>query len=848
MSSSGTVRRGWPLPTNCSAEALGHFVSHAGEDQLVTYVEQYGSELARLVPALADRIPDLPPTRLADADAQRSLLFSAVVGLFVTMSRHQPVIVVLDDLQWADQGSLLLLRHVASTGDARQVLIIGTYRSNELTLAPPLVEALGALWREKGTSRIELTGLDRTGVVSFMESAVGQGLDDAGMRLAQAIHDETDGNPFFVNEVLRHLAQTEGGFTDSWLSSDVRSRDSLPGSIRDVISARLVRMGPEVQRVLPVAAVIGRDFDLELLSRALQMPTEALLLILERAATAALVDEASNAGTYSFTHALIQHTFYEELGPNRRAQAHEVVAESLEILASGRPWYRVLANSACHWLLATQPKHRPKAIAYAQLAGDAAMADLAPANAVDYYTQALALLGQADDQDPELELDLAIGLGSAQIQSGNPECRDTLLDAARRADALGDRKRLLAATLAATWSDLGVHDPALVEVMETAIQRFPKDDLDRAVLLGYLCKELTYGSSLERRRALADEALSIAEAADDDATIIQVFADVMQPVLVPALVDQMVERSRKVLIRAERLGDPTLLYWAANRCRIAAGYAGLIDEIDRCQAIEGSIAPTLGPKTTWAYLRGRASRAIIAGDHVAAAQLATQAFEYGSITHESQADSYFAAQMIDVYRQRGTLGDLTSTIQSAVEQLPGMPVFVARLATAFAHSGDLDGARHLLHQFASSRFDLPLDPVWMTGMACWADVAITCESSACAGPLFELLQPWAHQFSNSGITVEGPVSHFLGGLSSLLGHFDAAEAYFAQAAAVSDRYQATYFAARTNLQWGLMLVARGLSDDVGRARQFLSTAQSQAAHRGFGDVERRAAASLGLLG
>ena len=102
----------------------------------------------------------------------------------------------------------------------------------------------------------------------------------------------------------------------------------------------------------------------------------------------------------------------------------------------------VWANLACHWLLAPQPKHRPKAIAYAQLAGDAAMADLAPANAVDYYTQALALLGQADDQDPELELDLAIGLGSAQIQSGNPECRDTLLDAARRADALGDRKRL----------------------------------------------------------------------------------------------------------------------------------------------------------------------------------------------------------------------------------------------------------------------------------------------------------------------------------------------------------------------------------------------------------------------
>jgi DNA-binding SARP family transcriptional activator len=844
----GHCEEGLAAPYQLFAEALGHFISHANEDQLVSYVEQYGSELARLVPGLADRILDLPPASLADADTQRSLLFGAVVGLFVAMSRNQPVIVVLDDLQWADQGSLLLLRHVASSGDARQVLIIGTYRSNELSLAPPLVEALGALWREEGTSRIELTGLDRTGVVSFMESAAGQGLDDAGMRLAHAIHDETDGNPFFVNEVLRHLAQTEVGLTGSWVSGS----STLPRSIRDVISARLVRMGPEVQRVLPVAAVIGRDFDLELLSRALRMSTEALLLVLERAATAALVDESSNdAGTYSFTHALIQHTLYEELGPNRRAQAHAVVAESLEALGAGRPWYRV-GELARHWLLATQPNHRSKAIAYARLAGDAAMADLAPANAVDYYAQALALLGQAGDQDPELELelelDLAIGLGSAQLQSGSPECRQTLLDAARRADALGDSKRLVAVALAAAWSDLGVHDPVLVEVLETAIQRLPEDDLDRAVLLGYLCQELTYGSTLERRRALADEAFAIAESADDDATIIRVFVDVMQSVLVPAFVDQTVERSRQVLIRAERLGDPTLLYWAANRSRIAAGYAGLIDEHDRCLELEGSLAFTVGPKASWAYLRGRASRAIIAGDHAAAEQFATQAFEYGSATRESSTDGFFAAQMIDVYRLRGTLGDLTSTIQSTVERLPGMSAFVARLATAFAHGGDLDGARHLLHQFASSGFDLPMDPVWMTGMACWADVAIECESSICAGPLFERLQPWAHQMSNSGVSAEGPVSHFLGGLSSVLGHFDAAEAYFAQAAAFSDRYQATYFAARTNLLWGRMLMARGTSRDVDRAGQLLTTAQSQATEHGFGAVERRATESLGPLG
>ena len=114
--------------------------------------------------------------------------------------------------------------------------------------------------------------------------------------------------------------------------------------------------------------------------------------------------------------------------------------------------------------------------------------------------------------------------------------------------------------LASSWSNLGVYDSALVEILETAIQRIPRDDVDRAVLLGQLCKELTYGTSLERRRDLADEAFSIAQASDDDATIIGVFVDVMQTILVPAFVDEMVMRSRQVLSWAEQSGDPALLF------------------------------------------------------------------------------------------------------------------------------------------------------------------------------------------------------------------------------------------------------------------------------------------------
>jgi hypothetical protein len=707
---------------------------------------------------------------------------------------------------------------------------------------------LGALWRERGTSQIELTGLDRTGVVSFMECAVGQRLDDEGLRIAYAIHEQTDGNPFFVNEVLRHLAQTETHLPDSSVAGDIRLPTTLPRSIRDVISARLVRMGSEVQRVLPLAAVIGRDFDLELLSHASRMSMEALLVVLERAATAALVDEAPNfSGTYSFTHALIQRTLYEELGPNRRAQAHLTVAESLEVLGGGRPRYRV-GELARHWLLAPQPKSRAKAITYFRLAGDAAMADLAPANAVDYYAQALDLLGRTDGHDPGLELDLAIGLGSAQLQSGRTGFRETLLDAARRADALGDTKRLIAVALAATWSNLGVYDSALVEILETAIQRIPRDDVDRAVLLGKLCKELNYGTTLEQRRDLADEALSIAQASNDDATIVSVFVDVMQSILVPSFVEEMVTRSRQVLSRAEQFGEPALLFWAADRCRIASGCAGVIDEIDRCLAIERSVVGELGnSKVTWVYLRGRAWRALLAGDHVEAEHLATQAFDYGSATREAEAAGYFVAQLVDVHRQRGTLAELTSSIETTMSQLPGMPVFVARLATAFAQGGNLDGAHHLLHEFTSSGLELPMDSVWMSTMACWADVAIECADPIFAGPLLERLQPWAHLFCASGVTAEGPMSYFLGGLCSLLGHYDDAEHYFAASAAFSERHHAEFFASRTHLLWGQMLAARGAPGDAEKARSLLGRARESADDHSFGLVGRRAETALRSL-
>ncbi|MDP9334860.1 MAG: AAA family ATPase, partial [Actinomycetota bacterium] len=837
-------------PYQLFVEALGHYVTHAPEDQLVAHVAAHGSELARLVPALASRLPDLPPSKATDTDTERFLLFVAVVGLLAAASEHQPVVLVLDDLQWADKASLLLLRHLTASEQAMRLLVLGTYRDSELSRSHPFLETLAALRRQRGVSRIELAGLDDTGVVALMEATAGHSLNDAAVGLAHAVYRETDGNPFFVTEVLNHLAETGAIFQDAtgrWRADDSLEQMALPDSVREVIGARVGRLGPDAEQVLSIAAVIGRDFDLDLLAGATNTTEDAVLDILEAATAASLVRDVADTGRYNFAHALIQHTLYEDLGHNRRARAHRQVGEALEALCGDRPGTRV-GELARHWFNATQPIDLTKAINYSRQAGDAALTALAPGDALGYYAQALDLYAQADDPDPTLGIDLAIGLGTAQRQTGDPAFRDTLLDAARRAGDLGDAERLVAAALANDrgWTtSVGAVDSDKVEILEMALARLADDDLDRARVLATLCSELAYGSPLERRQALADEALAIAESGGDDAINVWVQTHIFDPLFVPSLLAQRRTQSADALARAERIGDPFVLFVAASEAMAAAGAAGDIDDADRCLEIMRSVADQLNqPMVDWTLTFMRAGRALIAGDTDEAEQLATAALELGTDSGQPDATLHFEAQFIGVSWQRGTMGDLVALIEQAEAENPGLPAITAMVAVAYAEAGRTDDARRLLQQFSAADFDLPLDYIWTAGMVQYAEAAIVCRDPQPAGPLFDRLAPYADQWCYTGTATQGPVSHYLGGLTTILLRYDEADTYFTQAAALSLRMGAKFDAARANLLWGNMLAERNAPGDIEKARELLTKAHTAATTHGYANVERRAAQAL----
>ena len=841
-------------PYQLFAEALNHYITHTTEDRLLAHVDEHETNLAPLVPALSRRLPELPRSKATDADTERFLLFAAVVGLLARASEDQPVVLVFEDLQWADKGSLLLLQHLIGADHAMRVLIVATYRDSELSRTHPLVETLAALHRLSGVSRIELTGLDDMGVLSLMEAAAGQPMDDAGVTLAHAVHSETDGNPFFVREVLRHLSEIGAIFQDTagrWTAQGPPEQIALPESVRVVIGARVGRLGPAAEHVLSVAAVIGRDFDLELLARATKISEEELLDVLDASAAAALVRELANAaGRYIFAHALIQHTLYEDLGPSRRALVHRQVAVALEELCSERPGARI-GELAHHWFSATQPVDVTKAIEYSRQAADAALKSLAPDDALRYYSQALSLWSRADDPDETLGLDLRIGLGTAQRQTGDPAFRDTLLGAARQAIDAGDIDRLVAATLAndrGTFSTVDTIDTEKVEVLEFALARLPADRPERALLLANLCSEMTIGSSLQRRKDLADEAIAVAEHSGDDVTIVRVLNHVSLPLAVPSLLEWSVARTSDALVRAQRLGDPLLLCTAASGRRFTAACAGDVAEMDRCFEIKTPLVQQLDqPFLRWVHTLQRVTRALIAGDTDEAEQWATEALKIGTDGGQPDAAVIFGAQFIMVSLWRGTLGDLIPMIEQAIDSNPGLPVFVAVLALAHAEADQLEECRRLLEGFATAGFDLPLDPTWLTGMIAYADAAVELREPEYARPMLDRLSPFAEQWLYTDVATSGPLSRTLGDLATILHRYDEAESYFSHSAAASDRTGAKYFAARSALSRGRMLLQRSASGDPERAQNLLTRAHAAGMLHGYGAVTRRAASALADL-
>ena len=230
-----------------------------------------------------------------------------------------------------------------------------------------------------------------------------------------------------------------------WISGiDLRAA-GLPVSVKEVVGRRLAGLGPDTERVLALAAVIGRDFDVPSLAAVAHLDEDAVVDLCDAAVLAAVLQTTDDPDRYTFAHALIEHTLYDGLSPARRSRAHRAVAEHLELRWGADPGDRA-GELAHHWSAAVQPTDVAKAVHYAAVAAARALDQLAPDEALRWYSQAIELLDRSPD-DLHQRARILLGLGDAQKQCGVPAHRETLIEAAHLADQIGDVDLLVQAAL-----------------------------------------------------------------------------------------------------------------------------------------------------------------------------------------------------------------------------------------------------------------------------------------------------------------------------------------------------------------------------------------------------------------
>jgi class 3 adenylate cyclase/tetratricopeptide (TPR) repeat protein len=389
--------------------------------------------LARLTPELTDLLPRGTAPAQADPDTERAMLFDALARLFVAVSTEAPLVVVIDDLHWAGKPTLLLLRHLLRAGEGSRLLIVGTYRSTDLSRAHPLAGVLADLHRDQTAERLILGGLAADDVATFVRDA---GHDDT--RLGEALSTVTSGNPFFVIEVLRHLEETDGAWDPT----------TLPQGVREAVDRRLSQLSDHANEALLVGAVAGSQFSLDLIEHVME---HDLVDAIDEARRAGLLVEEIG-GRFRFNHALVRQSLLAECVTVKRLRIHQRIAAALEADPAGAGEAH-LADLARHWFECAFAGGAAKAVDYSRRAGDQAMSRLAYEEAADLYGQALQAAdvdasGCRDDDRAELMMARCEALLAAGDPAAAAGVVEELARAARSSTRLTSWATCFAAQLA----------------------------------------------------------------------------------------------------------------------------------------------------------------------------------------------------------------------------------------------------------------------------------------------------------------------------------------------------------------------------------------------------------------
>ena len=327
---SGRCAEGeWAPPYGPFVEILTACARSADPQRLHTELGAGAAPLARLVPLLREKLPGIPEPVALPPDEERVRLLDAVSQYLIEVSARVPLVLVLDDLHWADSGTIAMLRHVARLSSRHRVLLLASYRDVEVGPAHPLAEALRALSSETSYEHAALKGLTPAETQELLETIADQTVPPA---FVQAIGAETNGNPFFIREVLLQMVEEGRLFQRDgrWTSQLIIAELHIPDSVRQIIGRRLSRLSADANRLLSVGSAFAGVFHVRIAARVAGLDEPRALDVVDEAFAAQLLAVGPDSDTCDFTHALIRHTLYEALTPPRRARLHRQIAAAME--------------------------------------------------------------------------------------------------------------------------------------------------------------------------------------------------------------------------------------------------------------------------------------------------------------------------------------------------------------------------------------------------------------------------------------------------------------------------------------------------------------------------------------
>lgn len=821
----------WPW-----VQVLRTIARNVGREEAMRALGAAAPDVCALVPELGAGAPPPAPAAALTAEQARFRLFDGIAMLLAAVTRSRPIVIVLDDLHWADKPSLLLLAFLARELRDARVLVLGAYRDTDLRRHSPLAAVLADLAREALHQRIALRGLGVDDVDRFVATTAGR---TASPSLVRAVHAMTEGNPFFVGEIVRLLA------TENKLDRDSEGATlgiALPEGVREAIGRRLDVLSEECNRVLGIAAVLGREFELPVLAHVADVANDRLLELLDEAVTArAVVPHASDAARYFFAHALVREVLYEELSTPLRVRLHGRVGRVLAAReASGGSV--TLAEIAHHFFEGAPGGDVPAAVTFGERAAERALACLAYEEAVGHYERALQALELAVPIDEERRVVLLLALGDAQSRASERDrARSTFLRAAEGARGIARADLLARAALGFGGRlEFGLpRDDVLVGLLDEARAALGDAHPDLRVRIeSRLVGAAPYSDSLATRDALSRTAVELARRLDDPATLVVALHARAWALLGPDHVDERLAIATELvdLAAVRRDGNTAFL---AHEMRFEASLAlGDVAAADAEVEAMAAVAEALGqPAERLLVASARAARALSDGRYEQAAEAIAAAEAIGVRAEHPAGRALAVGLRLFLAHEQGKVDAMEDALRFFAEIYPWADR-VRRVGRALAASerGRVADARRDFETLVAEGFDaIPRDEHWLFTLAQLATVCADLDDVESAAPLIALLAPFAaRNVVHDLLRVHaGSVAHYLARLAVTREDWSAAAAWFEQALDQNARMGALPALTRSRHEYARMLARRGRRADLPAARALLAQVLIDADALGF---------------